>query len=205
MRTCLQGSVRLLKSSVNLLAGLSVLRGFLPRTKHKLGFAPLGIKTIQSSRSSLAFASSNNSPATLAYRAEFGIAKKHEWTRNLAAEPADLFPLAPAAANAGLKAAFALPITYNHHVDGVLMFPCARGEGGRRRLIQVISRIATQLGFALQHKRLEEELLKQAALLRSMKLGDRLNDVAQLGMKINYGDQGDEMRSSKSECASRRP
>ena len=58
--------------------------------------------------------------------------KKQEWTRNLAAEPAELFPLAQAAANAGIKAAFAVPIIYNHHVDGVLMFPCAGSKGGGR-------------------------------------------------------------------------
>ena len=91
--------------------------------------------------------------------------QKDEWTPNLALEPADLFPLAPAAAEADLKAAFALPITHNHHVDAVLIFHAheARDEDGR--LIQVISRIATQLGFALQQKRLEEELLQQQALV----------------------------------------
>ena len=91
--------------------------------------------------------------------------EREEWTRNLAAEPADLFPSAPAAANADLKAAFALPITHNRHVDGVLMFHAREAREEDERLIEVISRIATQLGFALQHKRLEEELLKQQALV----------------------------------------
>ncbi|HYJ17194.1 MAG TPA: PAS domain S-box protein [Candidatus Limnocylindria bacterium] len=91
--------------------------------------------------------------------------QKYEWTRNLAVEPTDSFPLAPAAANAGLKAAFALPIMHNHDVDAVLCFHAreAREEDGR--LIEVISRIANQLGFALQHKGLEEELLQQQALV----------------------------------------
>jgi hypothetical protein len=44
--------------------------------KDKLGFARLGIKTIQSSLSSLVFASSNRSPATLASQAEFGTTEK---------------------------------------------------------------------------------------------------------------------------------
>ena len=91
--------------------------------------------------------------------------QKDEWTRNLAIEPTDSFPLAPAAANAGLKAAFAIPITHNHHVDAILIFHASEAREEDGRLIEVISRIATQLGFALQHKRLEEELLQQQALV----------------------------------------
>jgi PAS domain S-box-containing protein len=89
-----------------------------------------------------------------------------EWTRNLAAEPADLFPLAPAAADAGIKAAFGIPLTHNDYVDGVLMFHAREAKEEDGRLIEVISRIATQLGFALQHKRLEETLLQQQSLIR---------------------------------------
>lgn len=82
--------------------------------------------------------------------------KKPERTRNLAAEPAELFPLAPAAAKAGIEAAVAVPIIYNHHVDGVLMFHAREAKEEDDRLIQVLSRIATPLGFALHHKRIEE-------------------------------------------------
>ena len=91
--------------------------------------------------------------------------QRHEWTRDLAAEPVERFPLAPAAKIADLKAAFAAPITHNEHVDGVLVFYAHEAKEEDGRLTQVISTIATQLGFALQHKRLEEELLKQQALV----------------------------------------
>jgi two-component system, LuxR family, sensor kinase FixL len=91
--------------------------------------------------------------------------QKEQWTRNLAIEPTDLFPLAPAAANADLKAAFALPIGQNNHVDAVLIFHAREARDEEGRLIEVISRIATQLGFALQHKRLEQDLLQQQALV----------------------------------------
>ena len=91
--------------------------------------------------------------------------QRHEWTRDLAAEPVERFPLAPAAKIADLKAAFAAPITHNEHVDGVLVFYAREAKEEDGRLTQVISTIATQLGFALQHKRLEEELLKQQALV----------------------------------------
>ena len=49
----------------------------------------------------------------------------------------------------------------------VLIFHAREAKEEDGRLIQVISRIATQLGFALQHKRLEEELLKQQTLVLS--------------------------------------
>ena len=51
------------------------------------------------------------------------------------------------------------------HVDGVLVFYAREAKEEDGRLTQVVSTIATQLGFALQHKRLEEELLKQQALV----------------------------------------
>ena len=92
--------------------------------------------------------------------------EKEEWTHNLAVEPAALSPLAPAAANAGLKAAVAVPVIHDNHVDGVLMFHAREAKEEDERLIQVISRMATQLGFALHHKRTAEELLKQDALVR---------------------------------------
>ena len=80
--------------------------------------------------------------------------RRHEWTRNLAAEPSDLFPMAPAAAKSDIKAAFAVPMTHNQHVDGVLVFHAREAKEEDGHLMQVISSIATQLGFALQHKRL---------------------------------------------------
>ena len=91
--------------------------------------------------------------------------QKDEWTRNLAIEPTDLFPLAPAAANADLKATFALPITHDNHVDAVLIFHAREARDEDERLVEVIFRITTQLSFALQHKRLEEELLQEQALV----------------------------------------
>lgn len=91
---------------------------------------------------------------------------KVEWTRNLAAEPVEAFPMAPAAQHAGLKAAFGVPITHNNQVDGVLMFHMREVKEEDERLVQVVSGIATQLGFAVHHKQAEEGLRKQEALAR---------------------------------------
>ena len=92
--------------------------------------------------------------------------QRHEWTPNLAAEPAELFPMAAAAAKSNVKAAFAVPMAHNHDVDGVLVFQAREAKEEDGRLIQVISSVAMQLGFAVQHKRLEEELLRQQTLVR---------------------------------------
>jgi PAS domain S-box-containing protein len=92
--------------------------------------------------------------------------RTHEWTRDLAAEPVERFPLAPAAKIADLKAAFAVPITHYEHVDGVLVFHAREAKEEDGHLMQVICTIATQIGFALQHKRLEEEFLKQQTSIR---------------------------------------
>ena len=82
---------------------------------------------------------------------------------DLAAEPAERFSLAPAAAKAGLKTEFGLPIIYDHHVDALLVFFGCEPQDDGERIIQVFSRVATQVGFALRHRRLEEEILKQQA------------------------------------------
>jgi PAS domain S-box-containing protein len=93
-------------------------------------------------------------------------AKKSEWIRNIAHEPVDAFPLAPAAASADLKAAIAVPVIYDDHVDGVLIFHSGERKDRDERLIQDISRMATQLGFALHHKRAQEILVKHTAFVR---------------------------------------
>ena len=139
---------------------------------------------IQSSPSSLGFASSKRFPRDVGLPGRVWHRKKQEWTRNLAAEPAELFPLAPAAAKAGIEAAFAVPIIYNHHVDGVLMFHAREAKEEDDRLIQVLSRMATPLGFALHHKRIEE--------VKQRPSGVRSSNDRRLLNEIKLRDQGDE-------------
>jgi PAS domain S-box-containing protein len=109
--------------------------------------------------------------------------KKPDWTRNLAAEPAELFPMAPAAANAGIEAAFAVPIIYDHHVAGVLMFHGREAKEEDERLLQVLSHMTTPLGFALHHKRIEE--------VRQRPLGVSFTNSVSLD-EDKLRDQGDE-------------
>jgi two-component system cell cycle sensor histidine kinase/response regulator CckA len=89
-----------------------------------------------------------------------------EWTRPLADQPPELFPLAPSAAKAGIKATLAVPVNLDGHVLCVLVFCTRQVKEEDDRLVQMVSRVATQLGFALRHKQIEESLRHQEALLR---------------------------------------
>jgi len=92
--------------------------------------------------------------------------RKPEWTSNLAAEPTELFPLAPFAAQAGIKAVLGVPVLDGESVLAVLLFYLLQFREKDSHLIQVASEVATQLGFALRHKHLEEELERNEVKLR---------------------------------------
>ena len=92
--------------------------------------------------------------------------RKPEWTSNLAAESTELFPLAPFAARAGIKAVLGVPVLDGESVLAVLLFYLLEFKEKDTRLIQVVSEVAAQLGFALHHKDTEEGLQKNEALLR---------------------------------------
>ena len=94
------------------------------------------------------------------------VRRKPEWTSNLAAEPIELFPLAPFAARAGIKAVLGVPVLDGESVLAVLLFYLLEFKEKDTRLIQVVCEVAAQLGFALHHKHTEEGLQKNEALLR---------------------------------------
>ena len=74
-------------------------------------------------------------------------------THDLAIELAEKFLLAPAAAKAGLQTALAAPIMQDGAVEAVLMLHAAAAAQEDRRSVETITRIATQLGFAIRHRR----------------------------------------------------
>ena len=88
-----------------------------------------------------------------------------EWASHLAVRPPDLFPLASLAAKAGIKATLAVPVSQNDHVLGVLVFCTRLVREEDDRLVQIVSHVATQLGFALRYKQTEESLRQQEALM----------------------------------------
>jgi PAS domain S-box-containing protein len=92
--------------------------------------------------------------------------REPEWTANLAAEPTDLFPLAPLAAQSGIRAVLGVPVVYGGRVLAVLLFYMFESTEKDDHSIEVVSAMATQLGFVLHHKQTEKKLQKNEALLR---------------------------------------
>ena len=89
-----------------------------------------------------------------------------EWTPNLASGDPKMYPLAEPSAASGIKAALGAPIIHDDAVVGVLLFYMRDFKEKDDHLVRVVSRLATQLGFALHHKRTEEDLHGQEGLLR---------------------------------------
>jgi len=89
-----------------------------------------------------------------------------EWIADLSAQSLERFPLASFAAQAGIKAAVGVPILHGDDIVGVLTFYMREVREEDDALVNVVSRVATQLGFALQHKRIEAELRQREALIR---------------------------------------
>ena len=89
-----------------------------------------------------------------------------EWTSDLAAQGVDLFPLARHAVQAGVKAALGVPMLHEDEVVGVLLFYTRNLKREDEDLIQAVSRVAVQLGFALRHRLIQDDLRAHEALLR---------------------------------------
>jgi PAS domain S-box-containing protein len=94
------------------------------------------------------------------------VRRKPEWTSDLAAEPTELFPLAPFAAQAGIKAVLGVPVLDGEKVLAVLLFYLLEFRQKDSGLVQVVSEVAAQLGSALRHKYIEVELESNEAKLR---------------------------------------
>ena len=92
--------------------------------------------------------------------------REHEWTTNLAGEPTELFPLAPFAAQAGIRAVFGVPVLHGDRALAVLLFCVFETKEKDVRLIEVVSSVSAQLGFALHHKHANEMLQKNEGVLR---------------------------------------
>ena len=92
--------------------------------------------------------------------------KTLEWTSDLAAQDPQFFPQAKDAISAEIRAALGVPILHEDYVVGVLLFYTREVKAEDESLVQVVSRVATQLGFALRHKLTEEELRNHEAMLQ---------------------------------------
>jgi two-component system sensor kinase FixL len=131
--------------------------------------------------------------------------REPEWTANLPAEPADLFPLAPFAAQAGIRAVLGVPVLYRDKVVAVLMFYMFEVKEKDSRLMEIVPAVARQLGFALNHKHTEELLQKNQGLLRQAReeLEMRVQERTLELVRTNQGLEIEIAERKKAEAALR--
>ncbi len=84
--------------------------------------------------------------------------KRSEWIQDVSLMPDTMFVRVEAARQAGLKAGLSTPIIANTQVLAVLVFFMLKSRPENKRLVQLVSTVATQLGSAIQRKRVEAEL-----------------------------------------------
>jgi PAS domain S-box-containing protein len=89
-----------------------------------------------------------------------------EWISDLPAQNPEVFPLVSFATRARIKAVLGVPMLHEDAVLGVLLFYTERVKQEDEELVQAVSRVASQLGFALHHKLSQEDLRAHEALLR---------------------------------------
>ncbi|MGN6735343.1 MAG: PAS domain S-box protein, partial [Candidatus Binatia bacterium] len=89
-----------------------------------------------------------------------------EWISDLPAQNPEVFPLVSFATRAGVKAVLGVPMLHEDVVLGVLLFYTERVKQEDEELVEAVSRVASQLGFALHHKLSQEDLRAHEALLR---------------------------------------
>lgn len=87
------------------------------------------------------------------------LSKKTEWITDISAENEKVFIRLLDAKEAGLKAAFGIPIISDKTVNVILIFflkePCQEDKN----LLNLISTVATHLGWVIKHKEFEERFI----------------------------------------------
>jgi class 3 adenylate cyclase/DNA-binding response OmpR family regulator len=84
--------------------------------------------------------------------------KQPEWIEDISVEQSQVFLRFQIAADAGLKAAFGVPILDKNQVLAILVFYKKTPDGINSRLIELVTAVATQLGWQIQRKLAGEAL-----------------------------------------------
>ncbi len=91
--------------------------------------------------------------------------KRPEWLPDVSAVPDSVFPHASAAKEAGLKSGLGVPIISNNRALAVLVFSTLEFHNSDKRLVDIVSAVAIQLGSVIQRKQAEEQIREQAELI----------------------------------------
>ena len=80
------------------------------------------------------------------------VTKKPEWYRDISSEPHNIIPCAPVLKEYKLKVALGIPIMAGDRVLSVLVFLMFADREEDKRMIELVSAVATQLGSLMQRK-----------------------------------------------------
>jgi PAS domain S-box-containing protein len=84
--------------------------------------------------------------------------KRPEWVEDMSIDPLEKCPRAEIALQAGLKAAFGVPILAGEQVLAVLIFFTSESRKENERQVELALAVASQLGSMLQRKQVEQDL-----------------------------------------------
>jgi two-component system sensor kinase FixL len=84
--------------------------------------------------------------------------KRPEWVEDMSIDPLEKCPRAEIALQAGLKAAFGVPILAGEQVLAVLVFFTSESRKENERQVELALAVASQLGSILQRKQVEQGL-----------------------------------------------
>jgi PAS domain S-box-containing protein len=94
--------------------------------------------------------------------------KRPNWVQDLSTEPEETHPRCRLAKEFGLKSALGIPIIASDETVAVLVFLMLESREEDKRLVEIVSSVATRLGSVLQHKQAEQALREHEALLQQV-------------------------------------
>ncbi len=94
--------------------------------------------------------------------------RRPEWIQDVSSEPDTVFRRSRFAREAGFQAGLGIPIIDKNQVLAVLVFFMFESCQENKRLIEIVSTVATQLGSLIQRKRAEEALRESEERLHAI-------------------------------------
>ena len=94
--------------------------------------------------------------------------KQPEWIQDISNEPEDKFPRCKMARDFGLKSALGIPVIANDKTAAVLAFFMFESREEDKRLVEIVSHVAAQLGSLIQRKHGEQALRESEERLQAI-------------------------------------
>lgn len=123
------------------------------------------------------------------------LSKQPEWLQDVSSEPDTIFLRASAAIKSGLKASFGVPITINEEVLAVLVFFMYKSRRKDKRLVELVSAVAAQLGSVVQRRQAEEALQESEEQHRTLveSSTDAIISINEDGMIILWNEAAEDI------------